>query len=105
MNNVTRWWMLKGIAFVVGFTVLPAGMPAWLFSVSLVTLLIVCIALVYKVAWRQGHSGLFVAPIFKGKIGMEGLALKTNAWESRLLGICLAFFVGLLGGFLWATAS
>lgn len=105
MNNAIIRWALKGIAFIVGFAEVPLSMPNWIFEASIVISLIACMALGYKIAWRQGHSGIFILPMLKGKFGMEGLKLTSYVVEMHILGICLAFFIGLICGLLWIVAQ
>jgi hypothetical protein len=90
------------IAFLAGVIVVPLKLPSWVFFAVLICSFLIIIVFAYKMAWRQGHSGIVMLPIRRGSFGTEGLGLKTNSFEKKIIMGCIALLLGLLVGFVIA---
>ena len=91
--------------FLVGAAMAPLGVPGDFLVAIFLIAFIAIIVTYYRSAIRQGHSGLVVLPLKKGPFGYDGLQLKLNSSESRVVLGSGLLIAGLLAGAVIAISA
>jgi hypothetical protein len=102
MNLAPLLWIAL---FLVGAALAPLGVPGdSLVAIFLIAFLAIIVTY-YRSAIRQGHSGLVILPIKKGPFGYDGLQLKLNTPESRVILGSGLLIAGILAGVVVAMST
>lgn len=102
MKSSPLFWIAP---VLIGFAMVLYGVPGSILLAIFFFAFLSMIITYYRSAIRQGHSGLVFLPLKKGPFGYDGLKLKMNEAESRVVVGSAFLIAGMLVGVVFTIAT